>query len=291
MFRSADVLRTLVVSLSLSCHSTFAVAGDLAEGLHSIFGCPNCWCRGEFDEPIETDRHDFTQSSKTVGKHVAQLEYGYSFLYKDNGEEIDTTHTFPELALRYGLTDDVEVKLRWNYAWRFAEDETFSGAEDLRLTIKCAVLEQDGCIPETAVQLRGSVPTGGDDWTTDKAEPGLNVIYAWELAERVSLAGSTGALANGAGDVSLFEAELDDNFNAWTQSVAFGFPVGPLNEVYLEWFGIWSDGLADEFVQQYVNVGIDHMITNNLVVDFRIGKGLSSDSEDMFVGVGGGSRF
>jgi hypothetical protein len=30
-----------------------------------------------FDEPIETDRHDFTQSSKVVGCGVRQLEYGF----------------------------------------------------------------------------------------------------------------------------------------------------------------------------------------------------------------------
>ncbi|MCA9067593.1 MAG: hypothetical protein KDA84_01635, partial [Planctomycetaceae bacterium] len=39
-------------------------------------------------EPIETDRHDFTQSPRTVGAGVVQFEGGYSYFYKDQKEEI-----------------------------------------------------------------------------------------------------------------------------------------------------------------------------------------------------------
>lgn len=256
---------------------------------HSV----ECRVREHDDELIETDRHDFTQTPKTVGKYVSQLEFGYSFFYKDDDDEIDTTHTFPELALRYGITEHMELKIRWNYALRFGEDDDLDGAEDMRLAVKIAVLEQERWIPETALQFRGSVPTGGNAWTTDNAEPGINLIYAWELGERVTLSGSTGVDANGGGDVSLADAEFGatDNFNAWHQSVALGMPISERNTAYFEWFGIWTDGLADEMVQHYVNIGIDHLLTNDLVIDFRIGKGLSNDSEDLFVGVGGGMRF
>jgi len=39
--------------------------------------------RDPFEERIETERHDFTQSTKTVGYHVAQSEAGYSYFYND----------------------------------------------------------------------------------------------------------------------------------------------------------------------------------------------------------------
>ena len=254
--------------------------------------------RPDQEEKIETDRHNFTESSKTVGKRTAQLEFGYTYFLADSVDESESTHTTPELALRYGITDAIELKIRWNYAWRTVnptdgEDESFSSAEDLRLTLKLALWEQNRWIPETALQLRGSVPSGGRDWSTDGAEPGLNIIYAWEIAHGCELSASTGVDSDGAGDVSLFDAELgrDDSFNAWHQSVALGIPLLERNEAYIEWFGIRSAGLEEGFVQSYFNVGIDHLINENLVIDVRVGRGLTRDSEDLFVGIGGGIRF
>ena len=38
--------------------------------------------RNPYEERIETERHDFTQSAITVGRKVAQIESGYSYFYK-----------------------------------------------------------------------------------------------------------------------------------------------------------------------------------------------------------------
>ncbi len=50
-----------------------------------------------YEKPIETDRHDFTQSARTVGRGVVQLESGYSYFYKDTDDEIEQAHTMPEM--------------------------------------------------------------------------------------------------------------------------------------------------------------------------------------------------
>ena len=248
----------------------------------------------EREEPIETDRHDFTQSARTVGRGVAQLEFGYSYFYNDDGEEIESTHAFPELMLRVGLNDWLEFGTRWNYASRFIDESgNLDGAEDLRLNFKASVCEQCGCRPETAVELRSSVPTGGSDWSTDNVTIGGALIYEWEISEQIGFGGSTSYFTDGAGDISLFEAEdgQTDSFNTWAQSAALRMHFHERSTTYLEWFGLWSDNLGNEFVQHYINIGVDVLITNDFVIDFRIGKGLSSDAEDLFVGVGGGIRF
>ncbi len=56
--------------------------------------------RDPYEERIETERHDFTQSTKTVGRGVLQLEAGYSYFYKDKDAEIEHSHTTPEGLLR-----------------------------------------------------------------------------------------------------------------------------------------------------------------------------------------------
>ena len=53
--------------------------------------------------------------------------------------------------------------------------ETQSGADDLTLGFKIALTEQQGCLPETAIILQMSVPTGGDAFTSDEVLPGVQL--------------------------------------------------------------------------------------------------------------------
>ncbi len=76
-----------------------------------------------------------------------------------------------------------------------------------------------------------------------------------------------------------------------SQSAALGVELSESNTMYAEWFGIFSHGLEDEFVVSVFNIGVDHYVTDNLVLDFRAGIGLTDDSDDFFAGVGGGYRF
>ena len=47
----------------------------------------------------------------------------------------------------------------------------------------------------------------------------------------------------------------------------------------------------DFFVVSAFNMGVDHYVTDDFVLDIRAGIGLTDDSDDFFVGVGGGYRF
>jgi hypothetical protein len=73
--------------------------------------------KNPYEERIETERHDFTQSATTVGNGVFQVEAGYTFFYNDDHGERETAHTGPESMFRYGLSDDIEFRIRWNYVW------------------------------------------------------------------------------------------------------------------------------------------------------------------------------
>ena len=79
--------------------------------------------RDPYEERIETERHDFTQSAVTVGRHVFQIESGYSFFYRDNVDETEYSHTAPEMLVRISLREDIEFRARWNHVWQTIEDE------------------------------------------------------------------------------------------------------------------------------------------------------------------------
>ena len=251
--------------------------------------------RDPYEERIETERHDFTQSAVTVGRRVAQVESGYTYFFKDHNAEIESAHTGRELMRRYGLTEDIEFRVRWNNVWQFTDaGEQEYGSEDLRYAIKLHLTrpEQSSLIPTSALEVRGTAPSGGEAYSTGKVEFGLDYIYQWNLTEGKTIAGSTGFGTDGLGDFGIIPDEPStDRFIAYSQSFVYGMELSEMNTIYAEWYGILSDGLEDEFVTSYFNIGIDHYLTDNFVIDIRAGVGLSEDSDDMFFGVGGGYRF
>ena len=247
-----------------------------------------------FDEPIETDRHDFTQSPKVVGRGVRQLEFGFFFSTLTEGTESEKTYATPELLFRYGLNERTEFRTRFNYAWKYNnEEEDIQGSEDLILGIKYQLSEQCCRRPESALELRLSAPTGADDLSTGRWEPGFDYIYGWEFGEYFSLTGSTGANANALGDIAFITVDTDpnDKFIAWSQSIALGAKLTDKTTGYFEWFGIFTHGRDDESRLGFLNFGLDYLITKNVVVDVRIGWGLTEDSDDIFGGIGGAFRF
>jgi hypothetical protein len=255
--------------------------------------CARVGWEDPFEERIETDRHDFTQSTKTVGRGVVQLEAGYTYFYLDEHEEIEQSHTTPELMARIGLTEDIELRLRWTYAWRFIDvHDDVDSAEDLRWAFKLDVTDQACWVPDSALEIRFTAPTGGSAWTTERVEFGLDYIYGWKLTEKLELAASTALSTNGLDDFGLLPEEpASDRFMLWSQSLAVGRELTEHTTLYVEYFGLFSYALEDDFTMHFVNTGVDFFLTHNFVLDVRAGMGLSPDADDLFLGVGGGYRF
>lgn len=173
LFKQASVLFVVFLSIISNCNAQ----------THTLFNCgsteldipflddfvPGERSSHETEKPhrIETDRHDFTQSTETVGQGVVQIEAGYTYFYDEEDGKTEETHTGPEMMLRFGMTENIELRARWNHVWRFGEDgETEAGSEDTRLAFKLRTTDQSCWIPESALELRMAVPTGGDAWST-----------------------------------------------------------------------------------------------------------------------------
>ncbi len=290
------VLRAAVLSSFLGLYYAATAQAEFALEFCDDLWCPECReSRDPYEERIETDRNDFTQSPTTVGAGVVQLEGGYTFFYNDDNGERETAHTGPEALLRLGLSDDIEFRLRWNYVWLSPnEGPTESGAEDLRWAFKLQMTRQDGScmLPTSALEIISTVPTGGEAWTTGRVGFGLDYIYQWDLTERVNVAGSTGFATDGFGDFGLLpEDPQAEKFLAMSQSAVIGIDLTESAVLYTEWYGIFSHGLEDEFTVNVFDLGLDYYISNNFSLDARAGIGLSHDADDFFTGVGGGYRF
>ena len=243
-------------------------------------------------ERIETERHDFTQSTTVVGRGTTQVEFGYTFFQGSGETEVEDSHATPELLIRYGLTEKVEFRLRYNEVWQFG-DEDLSGAEDIHWAFKVRTSDQQGWRPESALEIRATAPTGGVDWSTDEVEFGLDYIYGWKISPRVEIYGSSGFSTNGLGEFAFRpSAPADEEFILYTQSVAIGAELTERCTAYTEFFGLFTDGFeSDEERPVFFNVGLDYYLSDNVVLDVRAGTGLNADAEDLFFGMGGAFRF
>jgi hypothetical protein len=235
------------------------------------------------EEALASDRPDFTEASCTVGRSVRQLEMGYTFTYDDDGTTRLNAHSAPEFLFRAGvLAEWLELRVGWNYAFETTETggirDTLEGSEDLYLGLKLGLTQQQGILPDMALMPQMTVPLGSS-FTADQVLPGMNWLYGWEINDFLSTAGST--------QVNLALDDLtSDEYVEVAQSWTIGYSLGEKLGAYTEWFVFLPAGAETARTQHYLDGGLTYSVTNDLQLDVRVGKGISSAADDLFAGVG-----
>ncbi|MHB9066842.1 MAG: transporter [Pirellulaceae bacterium] len=235
------------------------------------------------DEPLSSDRPDFTEASCTVGQGVTQLEMGYTFFHDRGPTSRVQSHSYPELLLRAGaFADWFELRVGWNFGSSSESFDTLtrshSGSEDLYVGAKLGLTPQQGVWPEMALVPQMSVPLGGD-FGTEEVLPGINWLYGWDLTEVLSTTSNT--------QINMaIDDETNDKFLEFAQSWAIGCDLTECVGVYTEWFVIVPAGAESIQTEHYFDAGLTYRLTNDLQLDMRIGKGVSSDAVDYFAGAG-----
>lgn len=250
--------------------------GDGGEGLTAA---------EKLEEPLASDRPDFTEASSTVGLGVVQLESGYTYTYDSNDVSSTKSHSFPEALLRVGmLAEWFEFRIAQNYAEETTTDfgvsrTTETGAEDLYLGIKWGLTAQEGILPEMALITQMTVPSGDDAFTAGETLPGVVWLYGWEVNDWIATAGQTKA-DRAIDDVT------GDPFLEFSQSWTVGYTLTEPLGAYTEWFVIAPDGADTNHTENYADGGFTYRVTNNLQLDIRAGVGLNEAADDYFVGSG-----
>jgi len=245
----------------------------------------------EAEDTIVTDRPDFTEASSTVGKGRIQLEAGYTCSSDRSIGVTSTGHSYPEALLRIGvLADWFEFRIAQNFGHApiGTLDGVFlnNGAEDLYLGVKLGLTEQKRVLPEVALILQTNIPTGDQDLTSGKIEPGFNLLYGWDVIEDlISIAGSSqanrGINPSGRGYLEL------------AQSLTVGYTLTDRVGAYTEWFAIIpASAMSSEIgPEQYFNGGFTFRPRPNIQFDIRAGVGLNQHATDFFAGSGFAVRY
>jgi len=225
--------------------------------------------------PLVTDRPDFTESTDVVGHGVIQLETGLTFERSD-----DASHqvTAPQVLVRVGVGPRVEL--------RFAGDGLISqssqapggrvrstGGSDLEVGAKVTLLSEARAGAAVAVIPFLSLPTASEGFGTTGYDPGVKVAAARELPRGFSLAGNVNVLSitTGAGRDWVREASV---------SLAHALR-GPV-AAYWEAYGT----LADDACHCTLNTGLTLALGGDSQLDVAVGRGVSGDAQDWFVGLG-----
>ncbi len=224
--------------------------------------------------PIETDRPDFTEASSLVSPGRVQLELGVTSSHA-RGQGAPLHYSWPEALLRVGLADRLELRVGQSLA--SIDDRTsepFTAFGDLYAGVKLGVAEQNGAIPQLAIMMQATVPTGHARLTADKFLPGGAILAGWD---------TEGALSYAAG-VQLNKSEVEGMEAA--PSVAVGLALTASLKAYGEWFAIAPVGTDLVRTAHYVNGGMALLLTNDVQLDGRIGFGLNDAADRVFFGLG-----
>ncbi|ORJ61261.1 hypothetical protein B5V00_06385 [Geothermobacter hydrogeniphilus] len=240
------------------------------------------------DQPFVTDRPDFTEAATTVGRGVAQIEFGYTYTYNSDNGERTRSQSFGQPLLRYGLLADwLEFRIALfptvTRITTAGESTTSRGTEDLYIGCKIALTEQQGMLPEMALIPQTNIPTGSGSLSSNELEPGLNWAYAWDVNDLISAAGSTQG-----------NRRIDDSGEAYlefAQSWTVAYHLADKLGAYTEWFAFFPSGADTARVQHYGNGGLTWLVSDNMQFDVFAGIGLNDAADDYFFGSGFSIRF
>ena len=238
----------------------------------------------DLNEPLVTDRPDFTEASSTVGVGVTQLEFGYTYTYNNDAGTSVRSQSFGEPLLRHGLFDDwLELRVGLFPAEQQTTtagvSNSTSGTEDLYVGFKIGLTPQQGILPEMALIPQMNLPTGSPAFTSSRIEPGLNWIYSWKISDLVSTAGST--QGNRRIDATTGSDYLE-MAQSWTIACSCTEKLG----AYTEWFALIPNDADTDQTQHFFNGGFTYLISNDVQFDIRAGLGLNGAADDYFVGTG-----
>ena len=246
---------------------------------------PAAIVRGQdYDDALVTDRPDFTEASSVVGYRRLQIEGGYTYAHDKSDGIATDEHVLPELLMRYGLSDCVELRIGWvGYvsvtetvqATSTATNSSGGTGLDLGFKVKCT--DQQGWMPESAVIFGVTAPIGDPEIDSDRVGASAVGAYSWELNDWLSIGGNTG----------FFSVPSDgDYFNLFAQSIAAGISLTDRLGMYQEWIMLVFDDAADSPTQHIYNGGFTFLVTPDLQLDWRAGIGLNEAADDFFTGVG-----
>jgi len=227
---------------------------------------------------IVTDRPDQTESPTLVPKGLIQVETGFKYeaITADNLES--NTTTFNTTLVRYGLLDNLELRLGIDIAETKNSirtlnlEDKFSGLSPLYLGFKIGITEEKGALPKigfiggvflpfTAATAYKPEGTGGD----------FRLSLEHTLSKNWTFAYNFGAAWNG-----------DSSTISYVYTSALGYSITDKLGCFLEIYGNFPES---DRANHLLDGGFTYLVSNTIQLDLSGGTGLNTN-QDFFISTG-----
>jgi len=228
------------------------------------------------DDAIFTDRPGQTDAVYTMGKGYFQVESGFFYSRDEFSLLKITASTTPNLMIKYGVIDRIEVKLFLDVLNTKFEAAGFenknSGLAPIRLATKVFLIEGDGWIPAASLTGILSLPnTGKKAFQHDDLNPSIRLQMENSISENVSLNYSIG------GDW------FDNSISQGVYTIVLGNSFSDKLGGWAELYGTFSNDTSDTFATDF---GLAYLLTDYLQLDSSFGIGLNDAATDFFFNLG-----
>lgn len=222
--------------------------------------------------PMITDRPDATESPTVIPHKSLQVETGFAYQnFKNSTEESDQV-TYNTTLLRYGLLENLELRLGLdidNIETRARGIDTKSelkGTSPLLIGAKVGIAEEKGWLPEIGLLGHLSHPiSASDDFESRYTGVDFRFSFAHTLSENSSFSYNLGAEWGG-----------DNPEAAYIYTFSYGLSVSEKVGLYAELYGDFPER---DSANHSWDAGITYLISPIIQLDATVGTGINTDQK------------
>ncbi len=211
------------------------------------------------------------------------MQAGYTLSYNQHLDLSNTTHTLPELLLRYRLWQLLELRVAWAGVVLDALRDQQTGASDWDRSLsdpsigaRLLLRTQRGWLPATSFTVASPLNVTADLTVADRLDPFAGVGYSWMMGESWLLSGSSAAV---------WTREGDARFLDFQQTVSLDWMANDRWGVYVEWSSLFPEGARVTGMSHSLGPGISYNFTRNVQLDLVALLGLDEPSPDILAQV------
>lgn len=228
---------------------------------------------------IVTDRPDVTESAQTVGKSHFQFESGFKLINNDYGIFNYNTLNIPEVLIRYGISNSLELRFssEYNRVYETINKTSINGFGGFELGAKYSFFNEEDSKYRLALIGHFIVPG-------EKFDASLyNYAYTFTAAASYQLFSNMGL------GVNLGYNENHDFQNYLLYSISLAYDINDKIGLYVEPYGYKIVSGLSSFSYNSYNFGFTYKLKDNIQLDAAYGAGFKNSilaNNEKFVSLG-----